>query len=495
MPGRNINPGGSAKYDVAAYCAGIREREVCPISGTTCPGDCIFSYVLENINVGIIVFDVSRETVIFQNAAATEILGKSVRPKDYHAILTLFSLAGFAAGEKVNMPRSLTFGEKLIGFTLYHVKGEYLWLFVHDITEKKKEEEQLVRLVAAVESTEESISIINTEGIIQYVNAAFEKITGYAREEAVGRRSRIFTGGRHGRAFCESIMQTLKQGNGWRGHVLSSRKDGTTYEADIVISPIRDASGEIASFVQVERDVTEKMRLESVAEAINSMNNIGYVFSGLRHEIGNPINSIKISLSVLAHNLEGYSKETVRTYIDRTMAEIGRVEYLLRTMKSFNMYECPKLEDVAMASFMEKFLSLVRGDFEARGIDLVAIVHPEVQQARVDPRALHQVLLNILTNAGDACSGRQTPKIVVSLFASGSRVCVSIMDNGPGISPEQREKLFIPFYTTKVNGTGLGLTIVKKMLAKMEGTVSVTSQEEAGTIVDIWLPEGGNGRP
>lgn len=494
MPEKNLLSGSAERSRVLGVCGGNAGPETCPISGTLCPGECIFSYVLENINVGIIVLDVVGETVIFQNAAATEILGESVRPKDYQTMLTVFSLSGPGVEEKVGTPRRLVYGERLLGYTLYHVKREYLWMFVRDITEKKREEEKLIRLVAAVESTAEAISIIDTRGDIQYANAAFERMSGYTRQEVAGHRARIFDGGVRDRALRESVLQTLSGGTGWSGHLVSRRKDGSTYEADIAISPIRDASGEIVSYVQVERDVTEKLRLEAVAEAINSMNNIGYVFSGLRHEIGNPVNSIKISLSVLAHNLETCSKETVRTYIERTIAEIGRVEYLLRTMKSFNMYECPKLEDVEMASFMEKFLPVVMGDFETRGIDLVAIVHPEVRRAYVDPRALHQVLLNILTNAGDACAGRPAPKIVISLFNHAMGVCVSIMDNGLGIPPGQQEKLFIPFYTTKANGTGLGLTIVKKMLAKMDGTISITSQGEGGTIVDIWIPQGRYGR-
>ncbi len=476
-------------------CANNKENKLCPISRTSCPGECIYSYVLENIGVGILVLDANEKIIIFQNSSASEVLGQTVTSKDYHSVRSLFALPEeLPAAEKFGIPKTLSYGDKLFGYTLYHIKGGYLWLFIRDITEKKQEEEKLLRLVAAVESTAEAISITDTDGLIQYVNTAFQRITGYTREEVVG-RPRILADDRHDISFYESVRQAVKQQDRWSGHIINRRKDGSPYEADVVISPIRGISGEIASYVQVERDVTEKMRLESMAEAINSMNNIGYVFSGVRHEIGNPINSIKTTLSVLAHNLEAYSKETVKEYINRSMIEIGRVEYLLRTMKSFNMYESPELKDVELPVFMEKFLPIVHGDFEKRGIELVSIAHPEVRWARVDPRALHQVLLNILTNASDACDSRDDPKIVISMFRSGARICISVMDNGLGISEERKERLFVPFYTTKLNGTGLGLTIVKKMLAKMEGTVSITSQEGGGTIVDVWIPEGQRGQP
>jgi phosphoglycerate-specific signal transduction histidine kinase len=113
-------------------------------------------------------------------------------------------------------------------------------------------------------------------------------------------------------------------------------------------------------------DVTERVRLESVAEAVTTMNNIGYIFAGISHEIGNPINATKMTLSVLKKKIDTFSKEMVLQYIERVLGEMSRVEYLLGTLKSFNMYETPELKNVEMKPFMDKFHSLLAHDSKKR---------------------------------------------------------------------------------------------------------------------------------
>ncbi len=125
------------------------------------------------------------------------------------------------------------------------------------------------------------------------------------------------------------------------------------------------------------------------------MDNIGYVFSGVRHEIGNPINSAKMSLSVLQHKLDTASKETIRDYVDRAMGEIGRVEQLLKSLRNYNLYEKQEQENLNIADFLEKFLLLVTEDFGKKGIAIRREVKADSLKIVADPRALQQVLLNI----------------------------------------------------------------------------------------------------
>lgn len=358
-----------------------------------------------------------------------------------------------------------------------------------DITERKKVEEDNIRLATAVESTDDSIIIFDMDGIIHYVNRAFERATGYIKEDIIGWHYCILKSGIHDCDFYGSLLHKAHQGDTWRGVLTNKRKDGSLYKADIHISPIKSFTGEAESYVVVERDITATVRLESIAEAVNTMDNIGYIFSGLRHEIGNPINSIKTTVSVLDENLDTYSKDTVKEYICRVMADLDRVEYILRAMKSYNLGESVEMRSVGIKSFMELFESFVKSDFENRGIRWKTIIHPEVESAYVDPRALHQVLLNILTNAGDSFENIEDPKVVISVFKQYRTIVISVMDNGCGISTEHLDKLFMPFYTTKVKGTGLGLAIVKKMTVQMGCTIDIRSSEGAGTIVDISIPE------
>ena len=207
------------------------------------------------------------------------------------------------------------------------------------------------------------------------------------------------------------------------------------------------------------------------------MNNIGYVFSGIRHEIGNPINSIKMTLTVLRANMDNYSKEAVQNYIERMQDEVLKIEYLLKSLKAFNMYETPELQDIRLPDFLEKFLALSKNDYEQKGITITASVEPGTEFCHADPRALQQVLLNIFTNAIDACVAVPTPEISIVVSKSSGKIHLQISDNGCGMTGEQQNNLFKPFYTTKSDGTGLGLVIAKKMLTKMNACMEVKPAE------------------
>jgi len=244
----------------------------------------------------------------------------------------------------------------------------------------------------------------------------------------------------------------------------------------------------IAIFI---RDITNKLRLESIAEAVNTADNIGSVFSNIRHEIGNPINSIKMTLSVLRNNIDTYPKETIDTYIDRALTEISRVEYLLKSLKSFNMYEKPVLKPTDLPAFMEKFLALVGPNASDKGIELEYFNNPEVKGVLIDSRALQQIMMNIIANAGDALGEADDPRITVSSFKKGGLVWLKVEDNGCGIPADQVQDVFKPFYTTKDHGTGLGLMITRKMLASMNCTIDITSKHGVGTTVALSMPEAG----
>jgi PAS domain S-box-containing protein len=132
-----------------------------------------------------------------------------------------------------------------------------------DVTERRKAEETLARLGMAVDHAAEAIVITDREGTILYVNPAFERLSGYSREEAVGRDSRILRSGKQDESLYREILGTLARGEAWTGHLSNRRKDGSLYEEDATISPVRDPSGNIVSFVAVMRDVTQLRLLEN----------------------------------------------------------------------------------------------------------------------------------------------------------------------------------------------------------------------------------------
>jgi len=356
--------------------------------------------------------------------------------------------------------------------------------------DRKRIEAERDRLIAAVESAAEAVVITEpSSGVIQYVNRAFEQITGYAREEVLGHDLHMLDSSMQGDQFYRELREAIHRDGVWRGQMISRKKDGTQYYEDCAISPVVGPSGEILNYLALKRDITEKLRLESIAESVNTMNSIGYIFSGVRHEIGNPINSINMLLGLLSSKLPQLSEEAIRDYLDRITGQVGRVEFLLRSLKSFNMFETQEPQSVTVASFMDQFLPLVHGDLAGKGVLFDLTLAPNANRLYADPRALQQVLLNLITNAIDSLRDRDHPRIALSVTRLDGRIRIDMEDNGCGMSEDKMMNLFKPFYTTKASGTGLGLVIVKKMITRMNGTIAIASTKDIGTVVTISLPE------
>lgn len=366
--------------------------------------------------------------------------------------------------------------------------GNVSWVHViKNITERRRAEAETQRLYTAIEQAADAVLITNLIGLIQYVNASFERVTGWSREEAVGRGISEVKKSLDEYEAIEEIFSALRRSETWQKTYRALRKNGEAFDEQANISLVRDADGNPLNYVFVCRDVTEARRLESIAEAVNMMDNVGYIFSGIRHELGNPINSVKTALTVLRNNLEQWQPEQIKTYVERSLLETARVEYLLRALKTFSMHENPRVEPVQLNEYIENFVALIKEDFSRRGISVRTVLGANVGLGLCDPRALHQVMLNLLANAADAFKECRSPVIEIKTARLKNRIYITTEDNGSGMNEAQLDNLFKPFYTSKSHGTGLGLVIVRKMIVKMNGTIAIESQPNRGTKVKFTL--------
>ncbi|PZA07733.1 MULTISPECIES: PAS domain-containing protein [unclassified Meiothermus] len=357
---------------------------------------------------------------------------------------------------------------------------------VRDITAQKALSSQLEWLLAAVEQAADAVVVTDLEGRIESLNRSFRAKTGWSSEEALGMELFALQGVPP--EVAAQVRREVEEGRVYSGLYQARRRGGEVYWEEATVSPVREAGGRVVKLVHIQRDVSERRRLEAIAEAVNMAENLGQVFSGLRHELGNPINSAMTALSVLRENAARWPTAQVLSFVERALVELERVAYLLRTLKTFNL-EALELERLELGRFLRRLLLLVREDLERKGIQLTLRPPEEEVVAWADPRALHQVLLNLLSNAAEALEGHPLPEISLEFCRRGRRVEVTVGDNGRGMGPEELARLFKPFYTTKRQGSGLGLVISQRLMAGMRGTLSVQSERGRGTRVTLTLEE------
>ncbi|MCI5221504.1 MAG: response regulator [Candidatus Electrothrix sp. AR4] len=350
------------------------------------------------------------------------------------------------------------------------------------------ESAERVRLAAAINQFADSVIMTDKVGRIFYANPASKNVTGYSAKELIDRElGRIQLDEQDG-FECQQVLDSVARGEEWHGEVRNRHKDGTLYDESVAIIPVKGEDERVSSFCVIKHDQTEQKRLESIAEAANLMDNVGFVFSGIRHELGNPLNSLKMAISVLLRQLDGLSLEKIREFLDRSMGEIKRMEYLLYSLKNFNVLEEHRLDPTDLVDFLENFKCLHGEDLREKGIMLDLAIESEAC-CLLDERALHQVILNLVTNSVNALQGVSAPVISIELIRKNRNfVQVRFWDNGCGFSEQIREQLFKPFFTTRAKGTGLGLTIVKKMLTSMNCTVSIEGVVGKGACIIITLP-------
>lgn len=309
---------------------------------------------------------------------------------------------------------------------------------------------------------------------IIFSNQAASKVFSYLRVEAT----------------FQGIYGLLRETEPARDFSSSSLKGKISSRNRVFATTIYNLAGNRRFLCCFFHDITDQSRLAAMDEAAELMNNIGYVFAGIRHEIGNPINSIKMALTVLQNNFNRFSASEIETYLQRIYDEVAKMEGLLKSFKSFNMFEKPQTTVVDLIAFIENFFKLMDADLQKRQIALELVLSPEARWIKVDQRALQHVMMNLMVNTLDSLEGRDNGRITLENQGDDHEVRLTITDNGCGMSAETLANIYKPFYTTKKRGTGLGMAITKKMLSQMNCTIDISSVENQGTSVTLNFPAG-----
>ncbi len=405
-------------------------------------------------------------------------------------------------------------------YRMRHKNGQYRWLHDEqrlvcdshgepmevvgswvDVTEHKALEEAQRRLAIAVEQAAESILITDVTGTIQYVNPAFEQVTGYTRHEALGQNPRLLKSSKHDAAFYQQMWQTLAAGNSWHGRLINKRKDGTLLEEDATITPMRDPGGKITNFVAVKHDVTRQVQLETQLRQAQKMEAIGQLAGGVAHDFNNLLLVMRGNAELLQLDEDTLS-EPVKESLRQITAAAERAGNLTRQLLAFGRKQVMQAEPLILDEVivnLAKMLKRLIGEH----INLRCHYSAGLPYLEADAGMMEQVLVNLVVNARDAMPHggdldisterallRDSDLHINSEGRAGEFVCLSVRDNGTGIAPEHLPRLFEPFFTTKQagKGTGLGLATVYGIVKQHQGWIEVDSRPGAGSTFRIYLP-------
>lgn len=369
------------------------------------------------------------------------------------------------------------------------------FIFARDISVQKEKELDLVRFANVAEYTVNPLEITDVDGRIIYVNPAFEKSSGYTKEELIGNNPNIFSSHKHSKDFWHKMWETIKQGKVWMGEVVNRRKNGQLFYTDLLISPIIDKNGKLIGYFGIHRDKTEQKKLEQQLIHAQKMESMGLLAAGLAHEVGNPLASISSLVQVIQRtNKDDFTNQK----LELIKSQINRISKIIRDLVNFSRQSTYELQSTEINKVLKSAIEIAKVSKKAKGIAFIEEYDPSIPILYLVPDQLQQVFLNILINAIDAlCLDAvntiyftPNPKIISRTYRDNNKVYISITDNGIGISDTVMEKIFDPFYTTKKvgEGTGLGLWVSYNIVKSFKGDIQVSSSEGDGTTFTISLP-------
>ena len=378
----------------------------------------------------------------------------------------------------------------------------YIQAIVRDITERKKAEENLQRLSTAIEHTAEDITITDPDGIIQYVNPAFEKLTGYSRTEAIGQNPRILQSGYHDSDFYEEMWTTLKNGRVWTGLLTNRRKDGSFIKQEANISPILNSSNHILGYVSVKRDITEQEKLKAQLQQSQRMEAIGTLAGGIAHDFNNILSAIIGNAEIAAIN-ELTENHPAQYSVSQVIQAAERASSLVKQILAFSRQGEREIDQISVTPIIKEVTRLLRASLPST-IDIRLDLNAEKDTISAEPTRLHQILMNLCTNAAYAMRNNggvlsiRTHNFTLdadavanhSILLPGPYLELTIDDTGSGMAPEVMERIFEPYFTTKQKGegTGLGLSVVHGIVTGLKGTITVDSKQNQGSRFTVRLP-------
>lgn len=371
-------------------------------------------------------------------------------------------------------------------------RGEHvMYATARNVNERKVYEEELTLRDRSINSATNGILIADArrpDVPTVYCNAAFEKITGYTKEEVVGRNCRFLQGEDHDQPGLDAIRQAIRDGTEGKAELRNYRKDGRVFWNEFFIAPVKDSQGTLTHFIGIQTDVTRRKnqeaelarKTEALAHSNAELQQFAYVAS---HDLQEPLRMVASYTQLLRKRYQGKLDDDADEFIGYAVDGADRMQRLIRDLleysrvgsanKSFEITECERILHHVMSN-----LSASIRDHHA------TVTHDPLPTIYANPTLLTQVFQNLIGNAlkfqGSAPAG-----IHVGAHALSDGWKFFVRDNGIGIPPDQRDRIFAIFQRlhgrSDYPGTGIGLAICKRIVEQHNGTIWVDSEPGKGS--------------
>ncbi len=338
------------------------------------------------------------------------------------------------------------------------------------------------QLQQLMDQLEDGLILFGEERRVLFCNRAAESVLGYRLGEIQGRPLETVLEPAH--PLLRIVERGLAQQEGVRNAPVRIARDGQSRELLVSVFGVSDAERQLGSMALL-KDAESLKTLQSLVSYSAKLTALGRLTSGVAHEVKNPLNAMAIHLELLKDQLRA-SPEGVQESLQVIESEIRRLDRVVQGFLKFVRPQEMRIAPTDLNRLLEEVVGLLRMEWEAAGVQFELRLEEALPTLAVDEELIRQALLNVLLNACQAM-----PKggwIRVTTRREGAMACVRIADEGIGIPPEDLDKIFRLYYTTKSEGSGVGLALVYRTLQLHDGDVRVTSEVGRGTSVGLFLP-------
>lgn len=332
------------------------------------------------------------------------------------------------------------------------------------------------------ENAKDSIAVFDLNNKIITVNPAFEKLYGWKKRECIG-KSVPLVAPEYVNEAKERCKQLLNGGSFDMLESKDMRKDGTYFDVQMTLSPIYDYNGKIIATSIIARDISYKKESEKLIIQAEKLKAIGEIAAGVAHEVRNPLTVISGFVQMMNND----KNSPYAFYTNLIDDEIDRINLIISEFLVLSKPHAMQPKVFQIDTVISDILTLYQPELQLKNIELLQNWHTNNMMIKGDANQIKQVIINIIKNAVEAIE--KNGKIIVTIEKTAKLFCsICFMDNGGGMKKEVVEHIFKPFYTTKAEGTGLGMMITEKIIHEHEGHITIDSEYGKGTSITIKLP-------